>query len=149
MATLNIINRFSLSANGRLHAGHQGASSVDPQDPMTLTVDGRVHDGSGSLATASVRTIYDDDSDFPQDFDYFWFKADQDCYIQLIGATANVIIKVEANVPIVLPGFDSILAAADTTAITGGTEPTMEDIDSIVIGNYSGSTMSYEFFLVD
>ena len=54
-----------------------------------------------------------------------------------------------ANVPLVLPGFDSINAAANSTLITGGTEPTMSDIDSIALGNYSGSTANYTLAVID
>ena len=149
MATLSIINNFSLPTQGRTITGKQGASTDASTTAFAYTVSGTVHEVIGSLATASVATVYDDDNDVPADWDYLYFWADYDCYIQIIGPTMNVIFKVEATIPFVLPGFDSINAAANATEITGGTEPTMSDIDSIVIGNYSGSTMNYHFIVID
>lgn len=148
MATLSLFNYFSLLSNGTEKTGKQGSIGDAPQTPFDITVTGTCLQDSGSLATATVRTVFDDDSDFPIDWDYLWYWADQDSYIQLIGSGTNVILKVEAKVPFAL-SFDSLLAAADTTIITGGTEPTLTDIDSVVIGNYSGSTMSYVFAVVD
>ena len=67
----------------------------------------------------------------------------------LIGSTTNVIHRVAAKQPFVLPGYDTILAAADTTIITGGTEPTLTDIDSVVLGNYSGTTANFLFAVIN
>ena len=50
--------------------------------------------------------------------------------------------------PFVLPGYDSMLAAADTSILTSS-EPTLTDIDSVVIGNYSGGDATYLFAVVD
>ena len=110
---------------------------------------GTRHVVSGTLATAAVVTVYDDDNDVPADWDYLWYCADQISYIQIIGSGSNVILKCAAYQPFVLNGYDRILAAADTTAITGGSEPTLTDIDSIVLGNYSGNSMSYLFIVID
>jgi hypothetical protein len=149
MATLSIVNNFSLDSQGRTRTGKQGDDEAAFDTAMDVTVSGTCHEVIGSLATASIVTVYDDDNDVPADWDYLYFWSDQDCYIQIIGSGTNVIFKVEANVPFVLPGFDTMLAAADTTAITGGTEPTLTDIDSIVIGNYSGNTMNFQFVVID
>ena len=149
MATLNILNSFSLVTQGRTVTGKQGDADDGVDDPMALTVTGTVHEVIGSLATAAVATVFDDDDDVPADWDYLYFWADADCYIQIIGPAMNVVFKVEATVPFVLPGFDSIRAAADATAITGAAEPTMSDIDSVLIGNYSGGAMNYHFALID
>ena len=149
MATLSIINNFELTSQGRTRTGKQGAAADGADEPLDVTVSGTVHEVIGSLATASVVTVYDDDNDVPADWDYLYFWADQDCYLQVIGSGTNVTFKVEATQPFVLPGFDTVLAAADTTAITGGTEPTLTDIDSVVIGNYSGNTMNYHFCVID
>lgn len=142
--TLSIVNNFSLEANGRTITGKQGAATENFDTALEVDVDGTAHDVIGSLATATVVTVYDDDNDVPIDWDYAFFWGDQDFYIQIIGSGTNVIHKVEAYQPFVLPGFDSMLAAADTTIITGGAEPTLTDIDSIVIGNYSGETLNYQ-----
>lgn len=149
MATLKIINNFEISSQGLDFTGKQGASTDDFDDAFEFSVSGTVHQVLGSLATATVVTVYDDDDDVPADWDYLYFWADGDCYIQIIGSGTNVIFKVEATMPFVLPGFDSILAAADATKITGGSEPTLTDIDSIVIGNYSGSTINFLFAVID
>lgn len=148
MATLSIWNYFSLPVQGSENTGKQGSSTDAPQTSFDITVTGTIDKITGSLATATVRTLFDDDADFPIDWDYLHYWADQDSYIQIIGSATNVILKVEAKVPFVL-SFDSMLAAANTTIITGGTEPTLTDIDSIVIGNYSGSTMNFTFAVVD
>jgi hypothetical protein len=148
-STLSVVSNFSLASQGRTITGKQGAAADGFDTALDITVTGTVHEMIGSLATATVATVYDDDNDLPADWDYLYFWADQDCYIQIIGSGSNAIFKVEATVPFWLPGFDSILAAADTTIITGGSEPTLTDIDSIVIGNYSGNTMNYHFAVID
>lgn len=150
MSTLSIINNFELDSNGRVKSGKQGAADDGADEPYEgLTVSGTCHLVEGSLATATVVTVYDDDNDVPADFDYLYLWCDQAVYIQIIGSGSNAIFKVAAKVPFVLSGFDTVLAAADTTAITGGTEPTLTDIDSVVIGNYSGNTANYLFAVID
>lgn len=148
-ATLSILNNFTITAQGREITGKQGASTSDFTEAFDITVGGQVHYVVGSLATATVVTVYDDDDDKPADWDYLYFWSDQICYLQLIGATGNATFKIAATQPFVLPGYDSILVAANTTLITGGSEPSMEDIDSVAIGNYSGSTLNYVFAVID
>lgn len=149
MATLNLWNYFEMSSQGIVKAGKQGLAADAPGDGLAVTVTGTAHHVTGSLATATAVTVWDDDDDAPADWDYLFFWADQDLYIQLIGSGSNVVFKIEATQPFVLPGFDTLLAAASTTAITGGTEPTLTDIDSVVLGNYSGSTANYLFCVID
>jgi hypothetical protein len=149
MATLSLVNNFELVTQGNTYTGKQGAASAAFATELEVTVTGTIHSVTGVLATASVVTVYDDDNDVPADWDYLYFWADVDMYIQIIGSGSNVIFKVEATQPFVLPGFDTILAAADTTAITGGTEPTLTDIDSVVIGNYSGGSGNFLFAVID
>lgn len=149
MATLTINNNYELVAQGLTSSGKQGLAASTLETPYDITVTGTEHKVIGSLATATVRTVYDDDDDAPADFDYLYFWADQICYIQIIGSGSNVIIKLAACQPFVLPGYNLILAAANTTIITGGSEPTGTDIDSIVIGNYSGNTMNFVFAVID
>lgn len=148
-ATLKITSNFLVELNGVQHSGKQGTITDGIDDPFEVTVDGKIHHIGGTLATATVVTLWDEDSASLPDFDYGWFWADQDCYLQLIAQATNVIFKVEAKVPFWVPGFDQILAAANTTAITGGTEPTMSDLDSLVLGNYSGNTLNYALALID
>lgn len=149
MATLNIVNSFSLLSQGLYKYGKQGA----PDDTITtaygITVTGTTHYVVGSLATATAVTVYDDDDDTPADWDYLYYWADQITYIQIIGSGSNVVFKVAAYQPFALPGYDSMLAAANTTPITGGAEPSLTDIDSVVLGNYSGNTANFVFAVID
>jgi len=149
MATLSILSNFSLPSQGLTVQGKQGAAADALTDELDITVSGTYHLVLGTLATATVRTVFDDDDDVPADWDYLYLWADQDCYIQLVGATGNAVFKVEATVPFWLPGFDAVLAVANTTIITGGSEPSLEDIDSVVIGNYSGTTLNFFFAVID
>lgn len=148
-ATLSIINNFTVSSQGIAKSGKQGTYSDSFNEAFDITVAGSVHQVTGVLATATVATVYDDDDDVPADWDYLFYWADQDSYIQIIGPTMSVVFKVAAKQPFVLPGFDSLTAAASATAITGGSEPAPSDIDSVVIGNYSGSSMNYHFAVID
>lgn len=148
MATLNIVSNFELLAQGLLLTGKQGLSTSGPSEPFQVTVSGLAHRVVGSLATASVVTVFDDDDDVPADWDFMHLWADQDLYVQVIGSGSNAIFKVLAKVPFTLT-YDSLLAAANTTPITGGAEPSLTDIDSIVLGNYTGSTANYVAAFVD
>lgn len=147
MATLSILNSFSLPTQGRTLTGKQGTSTDSVSTAFEITVTGTTHTMIGTLATATVNTLWDDDNDFPIDWDYLYFWADQDVYLQIV-STTNVIFKILAKVPFTMT-YDSLLAAADATIITGGSEPTLVDIDSIVLGNYSGSSVNYQLTLVD
>lgn len=149
MATLKIVNTFELTAQGISLIGKQGTSTDLPSTPFDITVGGQYHYLVGSIATATVSTIYDDDDDFPADWDYLYFWSDQIIYVQLIAGSTNVTHRCAAKQPFVLPGYDSMLPAANSTLITGGTEPTLTDIDSVAIGNYSGSTANYVFAVID
>jgi len=149
MVTLYLWNNFSLPVQGNEKTGKHGTATDDPKVPFEYTVTGTTQGDVGSLATASVRQIWASESDYPTTFDYFHFWADQDCYLQFVTASTNFIVKVEAKIPFVLPGFGTLLAAANTTAITGGTEPTLAAIATINLGNYSGSTLNYTFTTID
>lgn len=152
MSTLSITNFFSLPSQGSEKTGKQGSASSDPKTPFDVTVSGTGHFLTGSLATATARTIYDDDDDAPSDFNYTHFWSDQNCYIQLIFASTNVVLPVLAKVPFCLAPLTAGLvglAAANTTPITGGAEPTLTDLDSVVIANYSGTTMNFTFAAID
>lgn len=149
MPTLYLTNNFLIEVQGCTFSGKQGQAADEFAEQLAVTVNGQVHQVVGSLATANVATVYDDDDDVPADWVYLFLWADQDLYIQLIGSGSNVKFKVEATQPFVLPGFDSLLAAADTTAITGGSEPSLTDIDSIILGNYSGNTANYLFAVIN
>jgi hypothetical protein len=152
MATLSIINTFSLDSNGQIVGGKQGSADDLATTPFDITVTGTGHYIPFSLLTATVVTIYDDDDDVPANWNYLWLWSDQNLYIQIIGSATNVILPVLAKTPFNLAPITAglgMLAAANTTAITGGTEPTLTDIDSVVLGNYSGTTAVGLFVVVD
>jgi hypothetical protein len=145
-ATLEILNSFSMETQGRTLTGKQGTSTDLVTDAKEITVDGTAHDVIGSLATATGKTVWDEDDDVPADWDYLYFWADQDCYLQLIGQTTQVSLPIKAGVPHTQYG-DQILAAANTTALVAA--PSLEDIDSVRIWNESGNTMNYHFAVID
>lgn len=149
VANLYITTGFSLFSQGNLKSIRQGAVASSPNDPLAVVVTGNVHFVTGSLATAAVATVYDDDDDLPADWDYLYFWADQTLYVQVIAGATSCVFKVQALVPFTLPGFDSILPAASATPISGVLEPTLTDIDSVVIGNYSGVAANYNFAVID
>lgn len=148
MSTLNVKSSFSIEVNGQTISGQHGTSGESVDDPFAITVDGKVHHRSSQLATGARRTLWDEDVDDPDTFDYAFLWSDQDLDLQLIGSAGNVVIRVKAKVPFVL-SYDDLLPAANTTVITAGATPSYEDMDSIVISNRSGSTANYTFFLVD
>lgn len=149
MASLNILNRFSVVGTGAVeHSGKQGAVADGVNDELVVTVSGDVHQVSGTLATAAVRTVYDNDDDAPTSWNYLWFWCSVDMYLQIILATGNLIHKVLATTPFNM-SWPSALVAANTTVIAGGVEPTLEAVDSIVIGNYSGGSGTFNFAVVD
>ncbi len=148
MATLNVVNNYEVTSQGISKSGKQGEAADGFDTALELTVTGTAHQATGSLATDAVATVWDGDDDLPATWDYLHFWADQDCYIQIIGPAMNVVFPVTAYVPFTLAAA-AMVAAASATAITGGAEPTMSDIDSVVIGNNSGSTMNYTFGVVD
>jgi len=146
MSTLNIWNSMSHVLVGGETTAKQGTTTDDPRTPFAITAAGHEYDLKGTLATATVKTAWDEDSNFPATFLYAHFWADQICYLQLIAQSTNVIHKIAAKQPFVLPGYSSLLAAANTTIIAA--EPTVSQIDSIALGNWSGSTLNFHLVLV-
>lgn len=146
--TLQIVNNFDLLSNGLHKYGKQGSADDALATAMLISVNGTCHYVAGSLTTATVVTVFDDDDDVPADWVYLYYWADQITYIQLIGSGSNAILKLAAEQPIAFGGYDSILCAANTTPITGVSEPSLTDIDSVVLGNYSGNTANYVFAVI-
>lgn len=155
MTTLNILNSFELSSDGVSNVGKQGTSTSGLFDVLALTssttpaLAGTTKYVKGSLATATVNTVWATATDFPATFDYLYFWADQIMYIQVIGTATNATFKIGATIPFVLAGYGSVLAAANTTIITGGAEPSVTALTKVVLGNYSGSTANYLLAIID
>jgi hypothetical protein len=147
--TLSILSNFEVDdVSGNTVTGKQGPATASFSTPFDVTVNGAIHYVPGILATATVQTVYDNDDDVPITFQFGFFWASVVMYLQVIAAGSNYIHKVLANVPFWIPGYDTMLAAANTTPITGGTEPTLTAIDSIVIGNYSGGSGNFLFAVI-
>jgi hypothetical protein len=149
MATLNVIHNIEITTddNGVTFSAKQGSAADAATEPFEVTVSGYVHQISGVLATATARTVWDEDEDEPDNIAYVFFWADVDMYIQFIGQTTNVVFPVEAKVPFCLSA-NTLLAAANTTAISGSA-PSVEAIDSIVIQNNSGGNGNYVFAVIE
>ncbi len=141
--TLDIINNFTLDNLGVTTTGKQGLAASDFSDVYGITAAGKVKQLSGVLATAAIQVIYDDSVDTPVDFLYLHIWGDVTHYVQLITAATNVVLKLGAYIPLTFGGFNSLLAAAATTAIAGGAEPATADIKKVVLGNYSGGNMNW------
>lgn len=148
MSTLNIWNNLSHSLVGGETTAKQGTTTDDPRTPFAITAAGHEYDLKGTLTTATVKTLWDEDSNFPATFLYAHLWVDQIAYVQLIAQSTNVIHRLAAKQPFVLPGYSTLLAAANTTIISGASEPTLSQIDSIVLGNFSGSTLNFHLVLV-
>ena len=149
MATISIVNSFSLNSFGVTDEGKQGLTTSGISDEYDITVTGTIHRMKGQLATATVVTLFDDDASVITDFDYAFIWTTGIAYIQVIGSATNFIVKIAAYQPFVLPGFDSILAAANTTIISGSSEPSVTDCDSVLLGNYSGATIDFLAAFID
>lgn len=139
MSTLSIINSIDVTINGKPVQGWQGTDEdAIATDPFDITVGDEAHVQDFSLATATALKVWDDDTHKPSTIIIFHIVADQNIYVQVIGATSNIIFAVTAGCPFTFTG-NTMLAAANTTAMSGSA-PTLEEIDSIVIQNNSGTT---------
>lgn len=151
MATLNVWSYFSLVSQGSERTGKQGTSTDDPKSPFAVTVTGTGLFLTGVLTTATPRTIYDDSVEFPVSFDYTHYWCDANSYIQLIFGSTNIILPVLAKVPFCLAPLAANLcglAAANATPMTG-TEPTLLDLDKVVVSQWSGADANFTFAMTD
>lgn len=152
--TLKVTNYFEIEVRGKTYSFWQGTDSDRlATESFDTEVDGDVHCMSGQLATAAAVTLWDDDDDKPADFDFMWFKASENCFLQVINSATQWSVPILAGIPFTLqPKTDALtaksLAAANTTALSG-TAPAVTEIDSIVLENNSGDTLYYEAFFVD
>lgn len=146
MATLSVVNNLTGTFQGATHTAKQGLPDSDFSEGYDITVTGYPTVLVGALATGGSIKLYDDDTTVPADPVYWHLWTDKNGYLQLVGATSNIILPIAAYVPWVLYGH-TMLAAANTTDIAS-VEPTLEDIDHIMLGNFSGSSMTWRLTLV-
>lgn len=145
---LEIINNFSVESFGSTETGKQGEVSASSDEPHEITVDGDVHRVKGSLATATVVALYASASDVPPTWKYLHLWTSVDMYLQVVTAAVNFTVKIRAKTPFTL-SYGSVLAAADTTDIVGGSEPSVAAIAKLNLGNYSGGSGDYNLAIVD
>lgn len=148
MATLLITNYFSLQNEGVEISGKQGSITDDPKEPFSITITGNSQQIQGTCATATVKKLWDDDESLTATITYFFFWSDQNCYLQFVSGSTNFTIQILAKVPFIMSG-NTLLAAANTTDITGGATPSVAEIDHINIGNYSGNTLNFNAIVIE
>jgi hypothetical protein len=160
MAILKIINNAEITVNGETVAIKQGASGSSAKTAFEITVSGVITSGHGTLTSGAgnERVIFDDDtfqpgSASPADFFVFW--CDQNCYLQFVGSSTHCLTSVLAQTPYVMHAGTrtnapttgiAILGVATTTDIAA--EPTLQLVDHILVGQYSGTTANYKWFAV-
>ena len=153
-ANLDLINNLEITVRGKTISVWQGTADDSlPADVMRLSVDGNTNYQPFTIGTGVARELWNSSEDKPADFDFMFFVADQNMFLQVICTATNFIVPVLAGVPFVLaPKTDALtakaLAAANTTAISG-TAPTVTAIAKIVVQNNSGETATGFFFLAD
>lgn len=151
---LDVLANFTMTIRGKTFSFWQGTDEDGAvTDAFAVSVDGDAHAVPFTLATATALTIWDDDDDKPADFDFLFFVADQDMFLQVINSATSFTVPVKAGVPFILaPKTDGLtakaLGAASTTPMSG-TSPSVTEIDSVVIQNNSGSTAHGFFFVAD
>jgi hypothetical protein len=151
---LNLLCNFEMTIRGITFSGMQGlGDGAAVTAPFAVSVDGDSHAVPFTLATAAALTVWDDDDDKPSDFDFLFFVADQDMFIQVICSATSFTVPVAAGVPFILaPKTDGLtakaLGAASTTPMSGSA-PSVTEIDSIVIQNNSGNDAHGMFFVAD
>ena len=151
---LNILCNFDMTVRGVTISARQGTdANAATTDPFVVSVTGDAQSVPFTLATATALTIWDDDDDKPSDFDFLFFVADQNMFIQIIASATSVVFPVLAGVPFILaPKTDALtakmLGAATTTPISGSA-PSVTEIDSVVIQNNSGETAHGMLVVVD
>lgn len=148
MAVLSVVNNLTGTlVDGSTVTAKQGLASADFNEGKDVTVTGYGFRLYEAIATASVRKLFDTAIDVPTAPLYFHFWADGTCYLQVIGATTSFTVKVVAGLPFVLVN-NTFLAAGATTAIAGGSEPAVEAVAKLYVGNYSGASVSYGLTIV-
>lgn len=146
--SLLITNYFSLQNEGVEISGKQGSYTDDPKEPFSITVTGNAHQAQGTCATSTVKKIWDDDESIVTTITYFFFWADQDCFIQFVTSGTNFVVPVLAKTPFILSG-NTMIAAANNTDISGGASPSVVEIDHINIGNYSGNLLNFNAIVIE
>lgn len=152
---IEVLNNFEMTIRGVTFTGKQGLAADGITEAFAISVDGKAHAMAFELAVDTTKTLWDDDDDLPDDFDFMFFWGDQNCFLQVIASATNFIVPVLAKVPFILaPKIDAAsptakcLGAANTTAMSA--TPSTTEIDSILVRHaIASTTMNGYFFLVD
>ncbi len=134
--TINIINNFSVEIDGIPYIGKQGSTDGAITDSYGITITGDAYVVPFTLVGSAIKTLWDEDSNYPADYAYVFIWADTDMYIQVIGQASQFSFKQLAKVPWVMT-YGKMLAAANTTPLAA--EPTVTDVDSLLVLNPSSS----------
>lgn len=136
MATLKVWKAFDLESNGERYSGGSRSGAVE------ITVDGKVKEWTGTLATSTTVTLLDlTGSNEPlTNFDFAWIESDQNLILELTADAGNQVgdetnsLEIQAGRPFDLLSDD---AYAGYTSLTSLTE---DVIDLIKVRNVSGQT---------
>jgi hypothetical protein len=146
--SLTVVNNLTaVGVGGTVLLAKQGGVAAEFDEGYAVTVTGYPLSIEAAIPTATVVKVYDDDTHTPANPLYWHFWATANLYVQFVGATSQFTVPLHAYVPLVLYG-NTILAAANTTDLTGGAEPTLEDVDHVNLANYSGGSADYKVVIV-
>ena len=137
---LNIIANLTCEVNGVTVTDHQGEVTDLFNDAFALAITGVYFQRQGTIADATVTTIYVAANELPATSKYIQIWTDDDIYVQVIGSATHAIFKTIGMVPFTIPN-GAVLGVASTTVIAA--EPTTTAIAKIVLGNYSGGTVNW------
>lgn len=142
MATLRVWDAWELVGGFKPDFGGSLAQ------PIELTVTGLIEHKVIQLATSTTITLWDS-SESITDFDFLWFKADQDLRVELTIDRGNevgdelIVLLIEANTPFRLI-FDDGLALYTANFAAG----TADVVDRVRLRNVSGTIANIEYALV-
>lgn len=141
MPILRIYDAWELDHDGTKSVG--GSRSA----PVEIEIDGQFIDRDFSLAASTTLDVWSS-ADAITDFDFLWFKADQDLRVELTVDRGNEVgdellaLLVEANTPFRLV-YDDALALYTANFAAG----TADVVDRVRIRNAGSSTANGRFFI--
>lgn len=146
---IDIVDNFEMANLGFDLTGQQGVpgGGLAQTDPFVYSVNGQGQTTPYSLATATALKIWDSAINVPASFQFLFFVADQNTYLQFITAAVNFTVLAIAGIPFKLSSMN-ILAAANTTPMAGSA-PAVAAIAKIYIQQNSGSTSNGQFTVIN